>query len=43
MGASSCCVHYSENDEVTFGEGVYDFKKLVKLNLIYYFFIIEKT
>ena len=29
MGSSSCCIQASEDDEVTFGEGKYYFKKLV--------------
>jgi len=29
MGTSTCCIQSSEEDEYTFGEGVYNFKKLV--------------
>ena len=41
MGTTSCCNYQNEN-EITFGTGIYDFKKTVSLNyinLIIYFII----
>ena len=30
MGTSTCCIS-EDNNEITFGEGVYDFKKIVSV------------